>query len=108
MGRVPALRAESIFYWIRQEKRKRRDALAKLESKTTQPTLTGRPHPTLHILQKSLLKTYSNRANGPPGVQPGHVFILKIGLLMTTIPTLQRTSSNNTADATPTHTLNDR
>ena len=33
MGRVPALRAESIFYWIRQEKRKRRDALAKLESK---------------------------------------------------------------------------
>ena len=33
MCRVPALRAESIFYWIRQEKRKRRDALAKLESK---------------------------------------------------------------------------
>ena len=34
MGRVPALRAESIFYWIRQEKRKRRDAIAKLEYKT--------------------------------------------------------------------------
>ena len=34
MGRVPALRAESIFYWIRQEERKRRDAIAKLEYKT--------------------------------------------------------------------------
>ena len=33
MGRVPALRAEYIFYWIRQEKRKPRDALAKLESR---------------------------------------------------------------------------
>ena len=34
MGRVPALRAESVFYWIRQEKRKRREAVAKLECKT--------------------------------------------------------------------------
>ena len=34
MGRVPALRAESVFYWIRQEKRKRRAAVAKLEEKT--------------------------------------------------------------------------
>ena len=34
MGRVPALRAESVFYWIRQEKRKRKDAIAKLEYKT--------------------------------------------------------------------------
>ena len=33
MGRVPALGAESVFYWIRQEKRKRRDAIAKLEAK---------------------------------------------------------------------------
>ena len=32
MGRVPALRAESVFYWIRQEKRKRRDAIVKLEA----------------------------------------------------------------------------
>ena len=36
MGRVPApfMRAESVFSWIRQEKRKRRDAIAHLESKT--------------------------------------------------------------------------
>ena len=34
MGRVPALRAGSVFYWIRQEKRKRRDAIAKLEANT--------------------------------------------------------------------------
>ena len=34
MGRVPALRAESVFYFIRQEKRKRRDAIAKLEYKS--------------------------------------------------------------------------
>ena len=36
MGRVPAsfMRAESVFYWIRQEKRKRRDAIAHLEAKS--------------------------------------------------------------------------
>ena len=33
MGRVPALKAESVFYFLRQEKRKRRDAIAKLEYK---------------------------------------------------------------------------
>ena len=35
MGRVPAsfMRAESVFYWIRQEKRKRREAVAKLDAK---------------------------------------------------------------------------
>ena len=36
MDRVPtsSMRAESVFYWIRQEKRKRRDAIAHLEAKT--------------------------------------------------------------------------
>ena len=35
MGRAPAsfMRAESVFYWIRQEKRKRREAVAKLDAK---------------------------------------------------------------------------
>ena len=34
MGRVPAfvVRAESVFHWIRQEKRKRRDTIAKREA----------------------------------------------------------------------------
>ena len=33
MGRVPALKAEFVFYWIKQEKRKRRNAVANLEAK---------------------------------------------------------------------------
>ena len=89
MGRVPAryLRAESVFYWIRQEKKSRRRDVAKLQSHTgpiihvsanlPQPLQQQKGNLGSNPEEMSLVCGLSNKAESVPQLPPMEITLVK-------------------------------